>query len=180
MLPTILQKVILMSRQVFNMDFGWRFHRGDLDIQAGTTHADSYQSCKSGAADSGAAKEFADADWRLVDLPHDYIAESEMGPEHLHSNGYRKRDNAWYRKSFKLDESLKDKALTLCFEGTATAATFYFNGSLMARTHSAYTEPSLTSPIVPILTADRMYSPCTSTALSRRAGGMRDRVSIAM
>ena len=129
-----------MIRQVLNMDFDWRFHRGDLVEQAVNSHAKSYQSSKAGAAGGGAAKEYADADWRLIDLPHDYVAESEMGEENLHSNGYRVRDNAWYRKTFKLDENLKDKVLTLCFEGTATAATFYFNGSLMARTHSAYTE----------------------------------------
>lgn len=129
-------------RVVYNMDLGWRFHRGELPEEVSNSHSASYQSSKAGAAGGGAKKEFADSDWRLVDLPHDYIAESEMGPEHLHSNGYRKRDSAWYRKSFTLDESLKDKALTLCFEGTSTAATFFFNGSLMARTHSAYTETS--------------------------------------
>ncbi len=127
-------------RTVYNLDFGWRFHRGDLDEQKVNSHTASYQSSKSGAATGGAAKEYADADWRLLDLPHDYIAESEMGPDHLHSGGYRERGNAWYRKVFTLDEELKGKALTVCFEGTATAATFYFNGSLMARTHSAYTE----------------------------------------
>lgn len=129
-----------MSRRVLNMDLSWRFHRGELEAANANTHADSYQSSKAGAAGSGAKKELADSHWRLVDLPHDYYAESEMGAENLLSHGYRKRDNAWYRKSFVLSEDLKGKALTLCFEGTAVNAEFYFNGSLLARSFSAYTE----------------------------------------
>ncbi len=129
-------------RIVYNMDLNWKFHRGDLPEDTATinSHADSYASCKAGELGSGAKKQYADSEWRCVDLPHDYLSESEMGPENLHSHGYRKRDNAWYRKTFTLDESLKDKALTLCFEGTAVNAEFYFNGSLMARSFSAYTE----------------------------------------
>lgn len=129
-------------RTVFNMDLAWQFHRGDLpeDMAVINSHAASYASCKAGEGASGAKKEYADREWRCVDLPHDYLSESEVGAENLLSHGYRVRDNAWYRKSFILDETLKDKALTLCFEGTAVNAEFYFNGSLMARSFSAYTE----------------------------------------
>ncbi len=128
----------------YNMDLGWRFHRGDLpedDRRAkGKFHSAVYMNCKSGTAGSGAKKEYDDSDWREVDLPHDYFTESEMSEEYLLSGGYRKPDNAWYRKTFTLSSDLKGKALTLCFEGTAVNAEFYFNGSLMARSFSAYTE----------------------------------------
>jgi len=127
-------------RTVYNLDLGWRFHRGELVTEVDNSHSASYQSSKAGAAGGGAKKEFADSQWRLVDLPHDYMAESEMAAENLHSHGYRERTNAWYRKSFTLDEALKGKALTICFEGTAVDAEFYFNGSLMERRFSAYTE----------------------------------------
>ncbi len=125
---------------VYNMDFDWKFHRGDIEIKIGTGHNDSYTSCKSGNVVGVGSKAYDDSSWRVVDLPHDYFAESEFSPENLHSHGYRERCNAWYRKSFKLDESLKDKHLLLCFEGTAVNAEFYFNGSLMERSFSAYTE----------------------------------------
>lgn len=128
----------------YNMDLGWRFHRGELpenDPRAkGKSHSVVYMNCKSGVAGGGAKKEYDDSDWREVDLPHDYFAESEMGEEYLLSGGYRKPDNAWYRKTFTLSSDLKGKTLTLCFEGTAVNAEFYFNGSLMARSFSAYTE----------------------------------------
>lgn len=125
---------------IYNMDFDWKFHRGDIVVKSGVGHSDSYADCKAGNVVGVGSKTYDDSSWRIVDLPHDYFAESEFSPENLHSHGYRERCNAWYRKSFKLDESLKDKHLLLCFEGTAVNAEFYFNGSIMERSFSAYTE----------------------------------------
>ena len=129
-----------MSRKVFNMDFEWRFHRGDIEQRKINAHNECYEGCKSGNVRGPGGKNFDDNSWRIVDLPHDYLAESDFAPENLHSHGYRSRDNAWYRKTFKLDPALKGKQLLVCFEGTAVNAEFYFNGSLMDRSFSAYTE----------------------------------------
>ncbi len=129
-----------MERIVMNLDYEWRFHRGDVAVQKMNSHADSYSSCKSGAVVGPAGKIWNDADWRTVDLPHDYYAESDFNENNLLSHGYRTRCNAWYRKSFLLDEELEGKELFICFEGTAVNAEFYFNGSLMERSFSAYTE----------------------------------------
>ena len=129
-----------MERIVMNLDYEWRFHRGDIAMQKMNSHADSYSSCKSGAVVGPAGKIWNDADWRTVDLPHDYYAESDFNENNLLSHGYRTRCNAWYRKSFLLDEELEGKELFICFEGTAVNAEFYFNGSLMERSFSAYTE----------------------------------------
>lgn len=129
-----------MERIVMNLDHEWRFHRGDIDMEEKNSHADSYSRCKSGAVVGPAGKIWNDADWRSVDLPHDYYAESGFDENNLLSHGYRDRCNAWYRKSFLLDEALADKELFICFEGTAVNAEFYFNGSLMERSFSAYTE----------------------------------------
>ncbi len=130
-----------MSRIVLNMDHSWKFHRGDvIDAKSGHSHSADYLSAKAGNALGAAGKLWNDSEWREVDLPHDYYAESEMRAENRHSHGYRDEDNAWYRKSFLLDESLSDKEFMLVFEGTAVNADFYFNGSLMARSYSAYTE----------------------------------------
>ena len=139
-----------MNRTVFNMDLRWKFHRGDVDFQLANSHSISYTSCKSGNVLGPGGKHYHDDDWRVVDLPHDYFCESGFAPENLHSHGYRERCNAWYRKSFRLDSNLQGKQLLLCFEGTAVNADFYFNGSLMARSFSAYTETVLISPIAPI------------------------------
>ncbi len=129
-----------MSRTILNMDHSWKFHRGEIENIYSNSHSEDYASVKSGGMTGAAGKSWNDTDWREVDIPHDYYAESEMNAECRHSHGYRTEDNAWYRKSFLLDGSLADKHLMLVFEGTAVHAEFYFNGSLMARTFSAYTE----------------------------------------
>ena len=129
-----------MERIVMNLDHQWQFHKGDIVMKATNSHADSYGNCKAGAMPGPAGKIWNDADWRTVDLPHDYYAESDFSEENLLSHGYRTRSNAWYRKSFLLDESLEGKELFICFEGTSVNAEFYFNGSLMERSFSAYTE----------------------------------------
>ena len=130
-----------MARIVMNMDRDWRFFRGEpLQKEEGNSHGSDYATSKAGAARGPAGKVWADSDWRLVDLPHDYYAESDMAAENRHSHGYRREDDGWYRKGFLLDESLSDKEFMLVFEGTAVNADFYVNGSLMARSHSAYTE----------------------------------------
>ena len=130
-----------MPRKVLNMDFGWKFHRGDIKLDFANTHNYSYKSCKAGNASGAGGKEYSDGEWRVVDLPHDYFSESEFSADNLISHGYRHRCNAWSRKSFTLtDKELLGKQIFLCFEGTAVNAEFYFNGSIMERSFSAYTE----------------------------------------
>lgn len=129
-----------MNRTVYNMDFQWKFHRGDIEVATGGGHSDTYAACKAGNVVGPGGKKFKDDGWREVDLPHDFFSESAFAAENLHSHGYRERCNGWYRKSFNLDPSLKGKHLMLCFEGTSVNAEFYFNGSLMDRSFSAYTE----------------------------------------
>jgi len=128
-----------MSKQ-YKMDFGWKFHLGEISDISNNSHSYVYMQSKSGAIKGVAGREYDDRNWREVDLPHDYMVENEFGEENLLSSGYKKAENAWYRKTFLLDEELKDKSLYLCFEGTAVNAEFYFNGSLLARSFSGYTE----------------------------------------
>ncbi|MBE6583598.1 MAG: DUF4982 domain-containing protein [Ruminococcaceae bacterium] len=139
-----------MSRIVMDMDRGWRFRRGDIDANVKSSHSSDYAASKAGNAQGAAGRVWNDSDWRVVDLPHDYYAESDIVPECRHSHGYRVEDNAWYRKSFILPETLKDKDFMLVFEGTAVNAEFYLNGSVMARSFSAYTETAIN-------VTDRLY-----------------------
>lgn len=128
-----------MGKQ-YKMDFGWKFRLGELSNDFEKSHSYVYMQSKSGAIKGVAGREFNDSDWRDVDLPHDYMVEAEFNKENLLSSGYKKAENAWYRKTFLLDEEVKDKSLYLCFEGTAVNAEFYFNGSLLARSFSGYSE----------------------------------------
>ena len=124
----------------FNMDLGWKFHRGAIALKGAGTHSEAYIGCKAGAVAGPGGMLYDDSDWEAVDLPHDYFAESGFSPDNLISHGYRDRCDGWYRKTFRLDPSLEGKHLLMVFEGTAVNAEFYFNGSLMERSFSAYTE----------------------------------------
>ena len=155
-----------MARTVLNMDFSWKFHLGEIDMAVVNSHSSSYASCKAGAQIGPGGKTWADWNWREVNLPHDYYSESDFLPENLISHGYRTRNNAWYRKTLILDDSQRDKELILCFEGTAVNAEFYFNGSLMARSFSAYTETTFN-------VTDRAYFDGKPNVLSVHINGLQ-------
>ena len=125
---------------VYNMDLGWKFHRGEIVRKGASSHSEAYSGCKSGGVMGPGGLLYDDSSWQQVDLPHDYFAESGFSADNLVSHGYRDRCDGWYRKTFCLDPALEGKHLLLVFEGTAVNAEFYFNGSLMARSFSAYTE----------------------------------------
>lgn len=125
---------------VYNMDLGWKFHRGEIERKGASSHSEAYSGCKAGGVMGPGGLVYEDSSWQEVDLPHDYFAESGFSADNLVSHGYRDRCNGWYRKTFRLPEALRGKHLLLVFEGTAVNAEFYFNGSLMARSFSAYTE----------------------------------------
>ena len=111
-----------MSRMIMNMDFAWKFHRGDIDAEVTQSHSADYAAAKAGNAQGPAGRIWNDSEWRVVDLPHDYYAESDIVESGRHSHGYRTEDNATYRKSFLLPEDLRDKDFTLVFEGIAVNA----------------------------------------------------------
>ncbi len=129
---------MLNERRIFNLDKEWKFHFGDVIDETAGSHSNSYAKSKAGGVSGAGGMHFDDSCWRVVDLPHDYLTETEFLPSNLVSHGYKTRDNAWYRKTFRLDESLKGSHLLLEFEGMAVTAEVYLNGSLMGRSFSAY------------------------------------------
>jgi beta-galactosidase len=82
---------------------------------------------------------FDDKNWRLLDLPHDWMIEQPYDPNASPAQGYRRRGIAWYRRQFKLDTSDRGKHLELQFDGVATHCTVWFNGSLVYRNWCGYT-----------------------------------------
>ncbi|MBQ4136668.1 MAG: hypothetical protein IJD67_01035, partial [Clostridia bacterium] len=131
------------NRIIFNLDKQWKFHFGDIDESKNGSHSTSYAKCKAGGVTGAGGMDFDDSLWREVDLPHDYLTDTDFSAANLISHGYKTRDNAWYRKTFRLDESLKGCQLLLDFEGMAVTAEVYLNGSLMGRSFSAYAPLSI-------------------------------------
>ncbi len=128
-----------MSRKIISMNKGWKFHRGDAPGDE-KLHIAGVRSTNAGILSGPAGKNYGDANWRDIDLPHDYVNEGPFGAEYDMMHGYRERPNAWYRKSFCLDESYKNKQLMLCFEGINVHCEIYFNGSLLERSFNGFQE----------------------------------------
>jgi len=125
-------------RKEFLLDREWRFLLGNGEVAAQKTHSDSYTGSKAGQERGIPNPAFDDGDWRVVDLPHDYFTETDFADTNLLSHGYKTRDNAWYRKSFKIPSECAGKHIFLSFEGIAVTARVYLNGSLIGRSFSAY------------------------------------------
>ena len=86
----------------FNRD--WRFHYGDVYRTVVKSHSNAYYASKTGYQFNAAARDFDDAEWQTVCLPHDYIVSTPHAPENDLSHGYHAQENAWYRKVFLLPQ----------------------------------------------------------------------------
>lgn len=108
-------------------DTGWRFHRG------GALGADK--------------PAFNDAQWRQVDLPHDWSIEdlpgtnSPFSPDAISqpSGGFTTGGTGWYRKSFTLPASYRGKQIHLQFDGIYMNAEVWLNGKRLGKHPYGYT-----------------------------------------
>ncbi len=127
------------SRETLLCDQGWRFHLGDVPMPVVSGHQMTYLNAKAGITWGAAAKDFDDSDWRVLDLPHDWVVEGPFDPKANIAQGYRPRGIAWYRRHFRLEEEDRGKHLELQFDGIATHAKVWVNGLLVHRNHCGYT-----------------------------------------
>lgn len=96
-----------------SFDFDWKFFKGDA---------------------SGAQQpEFADADWRDVDLPHDWSIEGPFGEKEPSSGpgAYLPTGVGWYRKRFHLPETHRGKLIVLEFDGVYQNSEVWINGQYL-------------------------------------------------
>jgi len=72
-------------RTIHNLDCGWRFRRGDIDqlkTPNGLIHwRPRMHLTKSGWCHPPSMPDFDDADWRALDLPHDWAVEGLPDPD---------------------------------------------------------------------------------------------------
>lgn len=121
------------------MDEGWKFHLGDIPFPEIKGHSNTYDSAKAGNVNGAAAPGYDDTLWRSLDLPHDWVVEGPFDPEANLSQGYRRRGVGWYRRIFQLPESDRDRHLEIQFDGIATHATVWLNGTVVHRNWCGYT-----------------------------------------
>ncbi|HWA25044.1 MAG TPA: glycoside hydrolase family 2 TIM barrel-domain containing protein [Lacunisphaera sp.] len=98
------------GRQRESFDFGWRFHAGDA----------------AGAQEPA----FADATWRVLDLPHDWSIEGPYDEKAATggSGGYLPTGFGWYRKAFTLPETARGRRIMISFDGVYQHSTVWING----------------------------------------------------
>ncbi|MCC2976832.1 DUF4982 domain-containing protein [Sphingomonas sp. PL-96] len=120
------------------LERGWRFHEGDVVAPMPDTHNATYLSVKAGNALGAAAMSFDDSDWQAVRLPHDWAAGQPFVETANVSQGYRPRGIGWYRRALTLDPADRGKTIELHFDGIATNATIWINGSTVAHNWSGY------------------------------------------
>lgn len=145
------------QRTVKCIDEGWKFHFGNAsdpakDFGCGTeyfnylTKANSIHntgpySIKTG--DKGFA--FDDSNWKVVDLPHDFVVDLPFAKEASHSHGYKQvgykypeTSVGWYRKMFSLPADAKGKHFELLFDGIFRDSRVWVNGFYCGGERSGY------------------------------------------
>lgn len=108
-------------------DDNWKFHRGD------TVNAEQIN--------------FDDNNWRNIDLPHDWSIEdlpganSPFNPDVVNgvSIGFTTGGIGWYRKTFMLSPTSKNKKIIIQFDGVYMNADIWLNGEHLGNHPYGYT-----------------------------------------
>ena len=125
-------------RQVINLNFGWKFHLGDINDVPTPQNVDALT-----------------AGWRTVDLPHDFQIEQpwvapgtdEQGDNSDQASNFKSRLSArafkemgvgWYALSITPDEAWKGRRIVLDFQGIMYVGDVWLNGQLVGGTDYGY------------------------------------------
>ncbi|HKE96529.1 MAG TPA: beta-galactosidase, partial [Povalibacter sp.] len=150
--PTIAPR----DRQL--LDFDWRFHLGHAsDPQKDFDFGEHQRTfAKAGARTALAAQtDFADADWRQINLPHDWAVElpfvpstaadaaAEEDPNAAHGykplgRNYPDTSVGWYRRTFDIPTADLGRRISLEFDGVFRDCIVFCNGYIVGRNESGY------------------------------------------
>lgn len=105
---SIIAQTIVQRNQLF--DYDWKFNLGDEP--------------------KANANDFDDKNWRNLDLPHDWSIEGKLNPQNPMGNdgGYFPAGIGWYRKTFTVPATWKDKRVSIYFEGVYMNSEVFING----------------------------------------------------
>jgi len=110
----------LKERKTEDFCQNWKFNLGDVK------DADKY--------------EFNDSDWRVLNLPHDWSIEGNFSEEHpaTPGGGALPGGIGWYRKTFTLPETEKDKLIFIDFDGIYENSEVWINGHYLGKRPYGY------------------------------------------
>ncbi len=137
------------GRERLLLDFGWRFHFGNADDPSkdfgfGSGRTGNFQ--KTGNFIAAGSIAFDDAEWRPINLPHDWAVElpfqndpalSSKGFYPLGRN-YPATSVGWYRRVFELPAADAGKRITLEFDGSYRETMVVFNGFYIGQHSGGY------------------------------------------
>lgn len=135
MLVSALKTNAQNARLVTNLNFGWRFHAGDVI--------------------GAEAVDFNDRGWKIVNVPHDFqISQPWVAPaqnekadnsdiasnvrSRLSARGFKEMGVGWYRKTITPGPELNGKRVLLDFEGIMLTGDVYLNGVRIGGTDYGY------------------------------------------
>jgi beta-galactosidase len=142
-ISTIFDSSIFAAEQVSTrerllMDFGWKFHLGD-DSSWGASLD------KAGGGDGPVKVNFNDANWRTLNLPHDWVVELPFDSNANYDHGYKPvgpgfptNNVGWYRRAFTLPETDRGKRLWLEFDGVYRDCQVFLNDYPLTHQESGY------------------------------------------
>lgn len=93
---------------------------------------------KLGEVQNAESPAFDDADWRRLDLPHDFQIEMPWNEKANRSRGFKDMATGWYRKTFDADNTWQGKRVMLDFEGIMLHGDAYLNGQKIGGTDYGY------------------------------------------
>ncbi|MEX8549409.1 MAG: beta-galactosidase GalB [Mucilaginibacter sp.] len=108
------------DRNKIDFDQNWAFNLGDV---ANANNTD-----------------FNDANWRKLNLPHDWSIEGKFSKENpaTPEGGALPGGIGWYRKTFTLPESSKGKIISVDFDGVYQKSEVWINGHLLGFRPNGY------------------------------------------
>jgi beta-galactosidase len=107
-------------RQIINFNHNWKFNVGN---------------------DSTASNEnFNDANWRTLNLPHDWSIEGNFAKENpaTTQSGALPGGIGWYRKTFSIPATSKNKNISIEFDGVYKNSEVWINGHYLGKRPNGY------------------------------------------
>jgi beta-galactosidase len=122
------------AARTFNFDDGWRFKLVNTD-----NASDPSGTYGESTDPKAAAPNFPDSNWERVTLPHDWSITQLPRPDQSNATGFFPGGLGWYRKTFTLPAWMKNKQISVDFDGVFDNSYVYLNGQLVGNHPYGYT-----------------------------------------
>lgn len=109
---------IAEGRITRNFNYDWKFLKGDLK--------------------EGYALNLNESGWKNLDLPHDWSIEGPFSKGNFSCTAYLPGGIGWYRKTFTVPASQKEKKTFICFDGIYNNSEVWINGHYLGKRPNGY------------------------------------------